>query len=73
MPPNGEGVNLAMLDALDLAECLNSFTDVQQALAACEQRMFDHAEPICQETIEGNSDFAAPTESAVQELIKMLS
>lgn len=73
MPPNGEGVNLAMLDALDLAECLNSFTDVQQAIAAYEQRMFDRAGPICTETIEGISDFAAATEQSVQQLISMLS
>jgi 2-polyprenyl-6-methoxyphenol hydroxylase-like FAD-dependent oxidoreductase len=76
MPPNGEGVNLAMLDALDLSNCLTStatFTDLQDAIAAYEKIMFDRAEPLCKETIEGISDFAAPTEESVQELIKMLS
>jgi 2-polyprenyl-6-methoxyphenol hydroxylase-like FAD-dependent oxidoreductase len=76
MPPNGEGVNLAMLDALDLSNCLTStatFTDLKDAIAAYEKIMFDRAEPLCKETIEGISDFAAPTEESVQELIKMLS
>ena len=76
MPPNGEGVNLAMLDALDLSNCLTStatITDLKDAIAAYEKIMFDRAEPLCKETIEGISDFAAPTEESVQELIKMLS
>jgi 2-polyprenyl-6-methoxyphenol hydroxylase-like FAD-dependent oxidoreductase len=76
MPPNGEGVNLAMLDALDLSNCLTTtatFTDLQDAIAAYEKIMFDRAKPLCKETIEGISDFAAPTEESVQNLIKMLS
>ena len=76
MPPNGEGVNLAMLDALDLSNCLTNtttFATLQDAIAAYEKIMFDRAEPLCKETIEGISDFAAPTEESVQEFIKMLS
>nr|WP_197486677.1 NAD(P)/FAD-dependent oxidoreductase [Mucilaginibacter sp. L294] len=76
MPPNGEGINLAMLDALDLSECLTgtaTFTDLHNAIASYEKTMFDRAAPLCKETIEGISDFAAPTEESVQDLIKMLS
>ncbi|WP_210419427.1 NAD(P)/FAD-dependent oxidoreductase [Pedobacter sp. KBS0701] len=74
MPPNGEGVNLAMLDALDLSNCLinKDFTQLSEAMAAYEKIMFDRAAPLCKETIESISDFAAPTEESVQNLIKML-
>ena len=76
MPPNGEGVNLAMLDALDLSECLTgttTFTNLRDAIDSYEKIMFDRAAPLCKETIEGIVDFAAPTEESVRELIKMLS
>lgn len=45
MPPNGEGVNLAMLDALDLSECLTDpvYADLQSAIAAYEDRMISRA------------------------------
>ena len=41
MPPNGEGVNQAMLDALELAEALGSthFETIGEALAAFEGQM----------------------------------
>jgi 2-polyprenyl-6-methoxyphenol hydroxylase-like FAD-dependent oxidoreductase len=41
MPPNGEGVNQAMVDALELAEALGStyFHTIGQAIAAFEERM----------------------------------
>lgn len=41
MPPNGEGVNQAMVDALELAEALGSthFEAMGQAIAAFEERM----------------------------------
>lgn len=41
MPPSGEGVNLAMLDALELTECLtgNSFNTIQDAVSAYEEKM----------------------------------
>jgi hypothetical protein len=40
MPPSGESVNTAMLDALDLSECLidAKFEDLQTAIAAYENR-----------------------------------
>lgn len=41
MPPNGEGVNQAMVDALELAEALGSahFDTIGQAIAAFEEQM----------------------------------
>ncbi|HEY8955834.1 NAD(P)/FAD-dependent oxidoreductase [Chitinophaga sp.] len=41
MAPSGEGVNLAMLDALELSECLTGdrFNDTQSAIAAYEASM----------------------------------
>ncbi|SFF23639.1 FAD-dependent oxidoreductase [Spirosoma endophyticum] len=40
-PPTGEGVNLAMLDALELSECLTSpsFLNTQSAIATYEKQM----------------------------------
>jgi 2-polyprenyl-6-methoxyphenol hydroxylase-like FAD-dependent oxidoreductase len=75
MPPNGEGVNLAMLDALDLSECLTnaSFTDLKATISTYENIMTERAAPLCKASVEGISDFAAPTEKSVQRLIKMLS
>lgn len=74
MPPNGEGVNLAMLDALDLSECLAdpALPDLRAAIAAYEARMIGRAVSITAETMEGIEDFAAPTEESVQKLIAML-
>jgi 2-polyprenyl-6-methoxyphenol hydroxylase-like FAD-dependent oxidoreductase len=45
MPPTGGGVNLAMLDALELSECLTSgeYTDMQSAIAAYEIAMQQRA------------------------------
>ncbi|PZF71047.1 FAD-dependent oxidoreductase [Taibaiella soli] len=45
MAPSGEGVNLAMLDALELCECLTNpkFEDLQTAIAAYETPMFQRA------------------------------
>ncbi|SEN16448.1 2-polyprenyl-6-methoxyphenol hydroxylase [Chitinophaga rupis] len=45
MAPSGEGVNLAMLDALELSECLTNehFKDTQTAIAAYETIMRERA------------------------------
>ena len=74
MPPNGEGVNLAMLDALDLSECLYdpAYPDLQSAIADYEDRMITRAAALTEETMEGIEDFAAPTDESVQKLIHML-
>lgn len=75
MPPNGEGVNLAMLDALDLSESLTNaeFKDIKDAISAYENSMFERSASLCQETIEGIKDFAAPTDESVQEFIKIFT
>lgn len=74
MPPNGEGVNLAMLDALDVSECLAdpAFPNLETAVAAYEERMISRAAALTEETMEGIEDFAAPTAESVQKLIVML-
>jgi 2-polyprenyl-6-methoxyphenol hydroxylase-like FAD-dependent oxidoreductase len=55
MPPSGEGVNTAMLDALDLSENLGSdeYCDLQSAIAAYEIRMRSRARTQAEEAIEG--------------------
>lgn len=75
MPPSGEGVNTAMLDALDLSECLTSgeFPTIQAALAAYEERMLARAAVLGQEAVEGIKDFASPSEESVNQLIQQLS
>lgn len=75
MPPSGEGVNTAMLDALDLSECLTSgeYQDLQTAIAAYESQMLARAALLGQEAIEGIRDFAAPTDESVQQLKAQLS
>jgi 2-polyprenyl-6-methoxyphenol hydroxylase-like FAD-dependent oxidoreductase len=71
MPPNGEGVNLAMLDALDLSNCLTSgaYQNIEDALRAYEELMFARAFPISEETVEGVKDFASPNKESIQKLI----
>lgn len=75
MPPNGEGVNLAMLDALDLSECMTS--DQHEALADAiktyEDIMITRAAALSQETLEGIEDFASPSDESIRQLIGMLS
>jgi 2-polyprenyl-6-methoxyphenol hydroxylase-like FAD-dependent oxidoreductase len=54
MPPfAGEGVNMAMLDALQLSEALTdpAFTDTQKAIGAYEQKMFKRFEKVGQKTL----------------------
>lgn len=73
MPPNGEGVNLAMLDALDLSNCLSSgvYPNVEAALSAYEEMMFARASPISEETVEGIEDFASPNHESVQKFMQI--
>ena len=72
MPPSGEGVNTAMLDALDLMECLTAeeFDDLQIAIGAYEKRMFERAAALAKEAINGIKDFASPSVESVEKLIQ---
>lgn len=55
MPPfAGEGVNMAMLDALELSDCLCSekFRDIKTAIASYEDQMRQRAAAAAQESLE---------------------
>lgn len=71
MPPSGEGVNTAMLDALDLSECLtsNNFTDIPSAIAQYEKRMRARAAGLAKEALEGIHDLFSPSEASIEKLI----
>lgn len=59
MPPYaGEGVNMAMLDALQLSESLTSkkFTDLKSAIADYEKQMFARFAEVGKETLD-NTDW----------------
>jgi 2-polyprenyl-6-methoxyphenol hydroxylase-like FAD-dependent oxidoreductase len=63
MPPYaGEGVNMAMLDALELAQCLISpdFTDLQSAIATYENEMRSRASEIAGITLESTAALHSP-------------
>jgi 2-polyprenyl-6-methoxyphenol hydroxylase-like FAD-dependent oxidoreductase len=68
MPPfAGEGVNMAMLDALELSECLTGedYATVSEAIAAYESRMRERASVSAKESLENgermHSDIALDT------------
>lgn len=75
MPPSGEGVNTAMLDALDLSECLTGgeFQNIQAAIIAYEKRMRARATILGQEALEGIKDFASPSDESVKKLIEQFN
>lgn len=75
MPPSGEGVNTAMLDALDLSECLTSgqFKNIPAALAAYEQQMLARAVVLGKEALEGIKDFASPSDASVKALMQQFT
>jgi 2-polyprenyl-6-methoxyphenol hydroxylase-like FAD-dependent oxidoreductase len=63
MPPYaGEGVNMAMLDALELGECLLSddFADAHTAIAAYEKQMRARASEIAQMTLDQTAVLHSP-------------
>ncbi|MGI4886586.1 MAG: FAD-dependent oxidoreductase [Janthinobacterium lividum] len=63
MPPYaGEGVNMAMLDALELSNCLtdNQYPNLQAAIAAYEQPMRQRASAVAQETLEQTAALHSP-------------
>ncbi|GAB3927267.1 FAD-dependent oxidoreductase [Larkinella terrae] len=74
MPPYaGEGVNMAMLDALELSQCLTSddFPDVQSAIAAYENRMRLRASETARQTMESTAALHAP--DAISFLLAVIS
>lgn len=75
MPPSGEGVNTALLDALDLSECLTNgeFQSLHAAIAAYEQRMLERAAILGKEALESIKDFSSPSEESVNKLLQMFS
>jgi len=73
MPPSGEGVNTAMLDALDLSEYLTNgeFSDLKSAIAAYETKMRARASVLGKEAIDGIKDFASPSKDSIKDLVGM--
>lgn len=67
LPPNGEGVNAAMLDALDLSICLthDEFSDVPSAIAGYEKKMFARFVKDEKDTAEMMDWMFAPNGAAV--------
>ncbi|WPQ61670.1 NAD(P)/FAD-dependent oxidoreductase [Chitinophaga sancti] len=72
MPPSGEGVNTAMLDALDLSEHLTNgnYGDIQTAIGAFENKMRARSAVLAQEALEGNEVMYG--ENALEALVGML-
>ena len=72
MPPYaGEGVNLAMLDALELSNCLTSqdFPDLQSAIAADERQMRQRAAAAAEMTLASTKMLHGP--DAVTNLLRL--
>ena len=72
MPPYaGEGVNMAMLDALQLSESLTgeNFTNSTTAIAAYEQQMFTRFAEVGQDTLNNTELMHSP--GGLQKLLKM--
>ena len=51
-PPDGEGVNLAMLDAVDLATAISEYSTLEEAVRRYEETMFARAEITAREANE---------------------
>ncbi|MDB5136524.1 MAG: FAD-dependent monooxygenase [Mucilaginibacter sp.] len=63
MPPYaGEGVNMAMLDALELSKCLtgDNFPDVRSAIAVYEKQMRIRAAETAMDTMESTAALHSP-------------
>lgn len=74
MPPSGEGVNAAMLDALDLCEGLTNsvYETIEGALAAYEKQMLERAQILLEESLVSIKDFASPTEDSIRAFKEMV-
>lgn len=74
MPPfAGEGVNMAMLDAVELNNCLNSdnFADIQQAIAAYEKQMRKRAADAANDSLISGDALHSP--NAIPFIIGVIS
>lgn len=74
MPPYaGEGVNMAMLDALELSNCLtkDDFPDIRSAIAGYEENMRLRAAEVTEATLESTA--ALHSSDAVSYLIDIIS
>jgi 2-polyprenyl-6-methoxyphenol hydroxylase-like FAD-dependent oxidoreductase len=74
MPPfAGEGVNMAMLDALELSQCLTNedFIDTQTAIAAYEHQMRIRASETAKDTLISTDALHAP--DAINFLINVIN
>lgn len=72
MPPYaGEGVNMAMQDAYELADCLSSdaFNSVQEAIAAYEKQMLQRASSVTQDTLDSTE--MLHSDDAIGKMLKM--
>ncbi len=72
MPPYaGEGANMAMLDAIELANCLTShdFPTIQSAIAHYEKHMLKRAAKITKDTLDSTQNLHAP--DAIERLLNM--
>lgn len=72
MPPfAGEGANMAMLDALELSECLTSdkYNSLQDAISAYEIEMRKRSATAAQESFENGERMHSKT--ALDEMLKM--
>ena len=72
MPPYaGEGVNMAMLDALELSNCLTGtdFLDIEEAIAHYEKQMRKRASEIAKMTLEQTE--ALHSENAISHMLEL--
>ena len=72
MPPYaGEGVNMAMLDALELSDCLTDeqFTDTKKAIANFENKMRERASAVAQITLQQTD--ALHSENAISSMLEL--
>lgn len=74
MPPYaGEGVNMAMQDAYELAECLTNdeFKDVKTAISSYENKMLERASEVTRLTLENT--VLMHSENAIENLMKIFN